>query len=354
MSYYIISFLLSVILVFIFKKIALKFNIVDKPNKRKIHSNPKPLLGGLAIFTSMVLTYSYYVNFQYTVHSALIVLMAFSLVLMGLYDDFYDIKATTKLFFQVIIALVTSVLIGGIDKVEIYGIIFNFTTWQGVFLEMMWIIALINAFNLVDGLDGLSSGMAIISLVSLLIMTIINQDTTMIVLILILIGSLLGFLYYNFYPSSIFLGDSGSMLIGFLISIISITSYKTVTLTSSMLLILIAFMPFLDVGLAIIRRKKSKQKAFAPDSLHFHHRLLLKGYTHTKAVLLLYLIMMFYALVAVLMEFVSSTELKITLLVSLIPLTLFIFEKLYLLSDKYAYISKGLRKLLIKVKIKNR
>lgn len=344
MSYYIISFLLTLLLVFSFKKLALKYNIVDKPNERKVHQKPKPLLGGLAIYCSIALTYSYYINFQFTYEIAIIMLLALGLVLVGLYDDFYDINAGTKLFFQILISLGTSIVIGGVDKIEIYGLVFNFNDWQGILLETIWMIALINAFNLVDGLDGLSSGMGIISLVSLLIMTIINQDTTSIILILILIGALLGFLYYNFYPSTIFLGDSGSMLLGFLISIISISSYKTVTLTSSMLLILIAFMPFLDVGLAILRRKKSNQKAFAPDSLHFHHRLMLKGYTHTSAVLILYVIMIFYAAIAVMLEFVDSTSIKIILLGSLIPLTIFIFEKLYLLSDRYAYISKALKK----------
>lgn len=344
MKYYIISFVLALIIIFIFKKIAFKFNIVDKPNERKVHEQPKPLLGGLSIYLSIFLTYSYYINFQYNDNSLILLIGGFALVIVGLYDDFYDMKAYYKLFFQILIAGLSSYLMGGIDKIEIYNsypIILQ--PWQGILVQTIWVVALINAFNLIDGLDGLSSGMGIISLTTLLIMTMINQDSTSIILILIVIGSLLGFLYYNFYPSSIFLGDSGSMFLGYVIALISIDGYKTVTLTSTMLLLLIAFMPFLDVFLAIVRRKKNKQKAFAADSLHFHHRLLRKGFTHTKAVLILYTIMVLYAIAAISLELIVYTTYKLIILIILIFTTIFIFEQLYLLSDKYAYVTKTIK-----------
>lgn len=341
--YYTLSFVLTLFLVFVFKKIALRFNIVDQPNHRKMHTNPKPLLGGLAIYLSIFITYSYSINFVYDLKTGTILLMGFVLVLVGLWDDYKDMKALYKLFFQLAVALVTSYIIGGISKIEIYGAIVQFNEWQGILIETIWIVGLINAFNLIDGLDGLSSGMGIISLSSLVLVTLINKDTTSIALIIIVIAALLGFLYYNFYPSTIFLGDSGSMFLGYMVAVLSIDNYKTVTLTSMMLLLLIAFMPFLDVLLAIIRRKKNKQKAFEPDSLHFHHRLMMKGFTHEKAVLILYGIMIFYAVAAIGIELVASVQYKLVIVISLVLLTVFIFERLYLLSDRYAYIHKLLR-----------
>lgn len=346
--FYIFSFVLTFILVYLLQKTALRFNIVDNPNARKVHENPKALLGGLAIFLGMFITYSTYLQFSYTTSFIYISLFMFILVLVGLYDDIFDMRAIIKLLFQVIIALGSAIVLGGIDKVELYSSIYiNFGPLVGILIETLWIIALINAFNLIDGLDGLSAGVGIISLLTLLIMTLIAQDVTLSITITIIIGSLLAFLYFNFYPSTIFLGDSGSMLIGYLIAILSINNYKTVTLTSTMLLLLIAFIPFLDVFLAVLRRKSHRQKAFEADALHFHHRLMRKGLSHPRAVLTMYFIMAFYGIIAILLSLFVKTVTKFYLLLFLGIVTLFIFERLYLLSDKYAYISK----ILVKVKI---
>lgn len=344
------SFILSIVLVRIFQKIALKFNITDKPGGRKVHEKPKALLGGLAVYVSLFLTYSFYVKFSYTYEIIVILLLMFSLVLVGLYDDIKDLKAIQKLFFQLIISLGTSFVMGGIQRIEIYGNILNFTQIQGVIIQTIWLVALINAINLIDGLDGLSSGVGIISFSSLLILSLMGNDITTITIILIILGTLLGFLYYNFYPSTIFLGDSGSMLIGYLIGVISMESYKTFTLTSMLLLLLISFMPFLDVILAIIRRKISKRKAFEADSLHFHHRLLLKGYSHPVAVLIMYGLMLIYTIIAIILDISNSLISKIILTVLLLIFTLLIFEKLYLLSDKYALITKNIKRLRNKLK----
>ncbi|MFV0288236.1 MAG: glycosyltransferase family 4 protein [Mycoplasmatales bacterium] len=346
--YYTSSFFITLIIVFIIQKVAIKLKVVDKPNYRKVHEQPKALLGGLAVYLSILLIYSIHLGFSFNNETKYLVILAGILMLLGLYDDIFDLKAIYKLIGQLIIAFLTAYFVGGINRIEVYGYVINFTLIQGILIETFWIVALINAFNLIDGLDGLSSGVGILSLMSLVILGMINNDSTSIMFIMIMIGSLLGFLYYNFNPATIFLGDSGSMLIGYLIAIISMNSYKTVTLTSMMLLMLIAFMPFFDVFLAIVRRKANKQKAFEADSLHFHHRLMLKGYSHAKAVFILYFIMTIYSLIAIFLELTTNFYIKLGLTGFMMIVTIFIFEKLYLLSDKYAYITKTIKKVTCK------
>lgn len=344
LKYYIMSFLLTLIIIFFVQKIAIRLNIVDKPNHRKIHQKPKALLGGVGIYLGMALTYANFLNYNFSKNNIMVLILAGCIVLVGLYDDIKDMKAIYKLMFQVLIAFLTSILLGGIHRLEIYDLVLNFSFPIGIMIQTFWLIALINAFNLIDGLDGLSSGVGAISLVSLLVLSIIKNDITSVTIILIIIGSLLAFLYYNFNPATIFLGDSGSMLIGYVIGLISMDSYKTVTLTTTLLLLLIAFMPFLDVFLAIIRRKANHRRAFEADSLHFHHRLLRKGYTHTQAVLVLYGIMSIYTLTAISLELLNDSFIKIILLFIVFIVTIIVFENLYLLSDKHAYVSKFLKK----------
>ncbi len=342
--YYTMSFIVTIIVIFFIQKLALKLNIVDEPNYRKVHKKPKALLGGVGIFISMIITYLSFVNYHLPKNVFVIGILALALVLVGLYDDIKDMKAIYKLFFQLLISFLTALFLGGIHRLEVYNFVFTFPFYIGILLQTFWLVALINAFNLIDGLDGLSAGVGAISLVSLLVLSFVNNDISSVTITLIIIGSLLGFLFYNFNPSSIFLGDSGSMFIGYIIGVISMNSYKTVTLTSTMLLLLIAFMPFLDVFLAIIRRKANKQKAFEADSLHFHHRLMRKGYSHTQAVLVLYVIMGLYTITAILLELLKTSIFKLFLIMIVFVLTIFIFEKLYLLSDRHAYVTKFFRK----------
>lgn len=343
--YYSLSFILTFFLILVFKKIAIKFNIVDKPNLRKIHKNPKPLLGGVAIFISIFISYSIYLKFEYSTHFIMIAILMFLLVLMGFLDDYLDLSAVLKLFIQLLISFLVSYIMGGINKLEIYGMVVDFNMLTGVILETIWMVALINAFNLIDGLDGLSAGMGVISLSSLAIIASLNQNTTNLAYTIIVIGALLAFLYFNFYPSTIFLGDSGSMFLGMIVAILSINGNKTITMTTVILLLLIVFMPFLDVILAIIRRKKNKQKAFEADSLHFHHRLMRQGYSHMNAVLILYSLTLFYAVSAIMIDLFFTIKIKIIILILILIITIYVFEKLYLLSDRYAYISKALKKI---------
>lgn len=343
-----ISFLVTLCLVPIIRVIAIKFNFVDKPNGRKMHDRPKPLLGGVAIFVTIIAIYITYLDGKIPVMTMYFIGLASVLLVMGVIDDKYDMKAHHKLLIQILVAAISTYILGGISSIEIYKISIYFTRIQGMIIETIWFIVLINAFNLIDGLDGLSTGTAIFSFITILIMALITGDINNIVLLNIIIGSLLGFLFYNFYPSTIFLGDAGSMVIGYLIAILSINDYKTVTLTSMIFLLLIVFLPILDVTLSFIRRKVNGGHAFKADALHFHHRLMRRGYSHQKTVLVMYGLMSIYTVSAILISLVAATRIKFVIFMILIIITIVIFEKFYLLSDKYAFFYRMFKKIFRK------
>lgn len=338
-----LSFIITLILVPIFRKIAILLNITDKPSARKIHTKPKPYLGGLAIFVSAVICINIFGSQIFYSSNTKLVIAAFLLVIVGVIDDKFDLPSYLKLGFQFLIAIYASIVVGGISKIEIYSFVFYFNQFQGYLVMTLWLVALINAFNLIDGLDGLAAGTGVISFTTLLIVSFMSNDVSNAPLLYTLIGCLMGFLFYNFYPATIFLGDSGSMLIGFIVGIISLGSYKTVTVTSSILLFLVGFLPILDATLSFVRRKINGQRAFKADALHFHHRLLLHGYSHPQAVFIMYGFMILYAIAGITISTLKILKYKILILLFVIILTIIIIERFYLLSNKYTFFSNLLR-----------
>ncbi len=343
-----ISFLISLVYVAIIKRVAVKLNFVDIPNGRKMHNKPKPLLGGVAIYLTILTVYITYLRGEIPTNVKYYMILATVLLVMGMIDDKYDLKALHKLVVQIIVAVITTMILGGITSIEVYTFSFYFTKIQGMIIETLWFIVLINAFNLIDGLDGLATGTAIFSFITILFIAIVTGDVNNIILLYIIIGSLFGFLFYNFYPSTIFLGDAGSMVIGYIIAIMSIDNYKTVTLTSMIFLLLIVFLPILDVILSFVRRKVNGDRAFKADALHFHHRLMRRGYSHQKTVLVMYGFMLIYVVGAIAISLVEITIMKIAIFVFLIITTIFIFEKFYLLSDRYAFFYRTYKKVFRK------
>ena len=338
----ILSFILMMLMVPLIKKIAYKTNYIDVPKGRKIHKKPIPLLGGLSIFLSFNIICLLFINNINLEFYNKVTLGSFLILLLGLYDDKFDMRAILKLICQVIIAFIVAYKLGGIDSIQIHNLVIDFNFLQGVLFQAIWIVVLLNAFNLIDGLDGLATGSSIIAISSILIVSLIRNDFSNISLMLILIVILLGFLIYNFPPASIFLGDCGSMLLGYYVAMFSFFSYKSVTVTSISFLILIAFLPLIDTILAFIRRKINKVSPFKADALHMHHRLLRKGYNKKQSVLIIYGIMLFYSICSIIISFVNIFG-KILILISIIIFTIFVIEKFYLLSDKYS-ISKYIKR----------
>ena len=321
--HYIIAFLLSlivtVILTPIVKKVAIYFNIVDKPTQRKIHENDMPRLGGLAIVIGAMAGFLYLQpESPYMIH---ILLGALVIVIVGIIDDKVSLSPKAKLIGQIIAALI--VVSSGLH-IEYVTIPFYGKLEFGIFsyaITILWIVGITNAINLIDGLDGLAAGVSSIALATILIMSVIDNQILVIALSVILLGSTVGFLFFNFYPATIFMGDTGALFLGYAISIISILGlFKSVTLFSLVIPVIILAVPIFDTFFAIIRRIVNGQKISKPDNKHLHHRLISMGFSHRATVFIIYGVSLFFGISAII--FTASTLWGTLLIVLLILLTL--------------------------------
>lgn len=268
-------------------KLAVHIGAIDKPNNRKVHHKVMPRLGGIAIFLGVVV--GYFVTGLYKEPINTISLGAILIVFIGILDDLYELSAKIKFIGQVMVAvlIVTSGL-----TIDFISIPFVKTIDLGLWsypITILWIVGITNAINLIDGLDGLAAGISSISIITIAIMAGLFGKTLILTLSLIILGSTIAFLFYNFHPAKIFMGDTGALFLGYSISILALLGlYKSVTLFSFIIPILILGIPVFDTFFAIIRRILNKQPISAPDKLHLHHRLLAKGFSHRKTVLIIY------------------------------------------------------------------
>ena len=228
-----VTFLTSFILTPIVKLVAIHVNAIDIPDKRKIHNKPMPRLGGLAIFLTFMLGYMLYARESTIMLS--ILMGGFLVVLCGMIDDINPVKAKYKFIVQ-LIAAATVCIYGNIvlNEITIFGLNLYFTAPWAQIITIIFMVAIMNIMNLIDGLDGLTSGISTIYFITIAVIAfILNQMGGLdIILSLIMAGATLGFLVHNFPPASIFLGDTGSYFLGYIISIIALLGYKATTLTS--------------------------------------------------------------------------------------------------------------------------
>ena len=288
-------------------KLARRLGAVDTPqDERRINKVTMPRLGGLAVIAGFIISIVYLLivmtiesNIDLAEDNYYIKLMGFAiggLIISSVcfYDDVKGAKAIIKLFAQIVAAIVvvkSGLIIDSIDIpfLEIYSE--NELFYQ--ILTIGWIVGITNAMNLIDGLDGLSTGISIISCMSLLIIFALNGSPLIsIILITALCGSLVGFLPYNFNPAKTFIGDTGSNFLGYCLSIISILGIaKTYTAIVIVAPLIVLALPVFDTLFAIIRRLingKSLKAIIEPDANHLHHKMLRKGFTQKQAVLILY------------------------------------------------------------------
>jgi len=288
-------FTATLFITFYIKKIAKHVGAMDIPNARKVHTKPMPRLGGLGIFMGFLLGYMLFGVESTQMNSILI--GSFIILLVGVVDDIKPLDAKTKLFGQIIAACVL-IFYGNIvlDKVTAFGFYINFG-FLAYPITILFVIGCINMINLIDGLDGLSSGTCAIFYLTIGIIAFIknNLGVLNVSLAFIMLGSTLGFLYHNFYPAKIFSGDSGSMFQGFMIATISLLGFKTATLISLVVPILILGIPILDTLFAIIRRTLKHQPFYLPDKSHLHHQLLALGLSHRNTVLAIYAMNLLFA-----------------------------------------------------------
>lgn len=284
---FLISFIVSLLATPLVKIIAIKVGAVDKPDNRKVHQTLMPRLGGAAIAIGSGMGFLY---LSPTSSDMPYILIGASIILLtGMLDDRFTLSASVKLASQLIAAII--VVQSGL-KMDFIALPFEGIIHLGSFgyiVTVLWIVGITNAINLIDGLDGLAGGISTIALASILFMAIGNHNMLVIALTLILIGGTLGFLFFNFHPAKIFMGDTGALFLGYSISIVSLLGFfKSVTLFSFIIPVIILAVPIFDTFFAILRRIKSKKKISDPDKSHLHHCLLSMGYSHKTTVLIIY------------------------------------------------------------------
>ena len=296
------SILLSYAFTPVVRVLAFKVGAIDIPkDNRRMHKKPIPRIGGLAIFLGFFITCLFFCD----INLELITILggALCIVILGILDDIKNLNALLKLFFQLAFAAIP-VVIGGI-RIEYIHVNNNYLH-LGIFsipVTLIWIAALMNAINLIDGLDGLSCGVSTISSISILAVILIQGGSPVSALItLILIGSCAGFLPFNRNPARIFMGDTGSLFLGYTLSLISVSGmFKMHTIISMLVPLIIFALPLADTMFAIIRRLLAGKSPFAPDRGHLHHRFIDMGFNQKETVKILYAICGILGLVAVFM-----------------------------------------------------
>lgn len=289
------------------KHLAMKVGAMDIPkDNRRMHTVPIPRMGGLAIFIGFLLSV---LVFSQELDQGLksILLGAILIVILGVFDDKYALGAKLKLMVQLIAAAIV-VFYGDlrIDRLTnpFGGSLYSY--WDfGVFaypITIIWIVAITNAVNFIDGLDGLACGVSCISSINLLVIALLVSDAKVAIIMAALTGACLGFVPYNFNPAKIFMGDTGSTFLGFMLATISIQGlFKAYTAISFIVPFLLLGLPIFDICFAVIRRVASGHSPMEADRGHFHHRLIDMGFSQKQSVAIAYVLTGILGLAAVLL-----------------------------------------------------
>ena len=313
---FLIAFIISMMVTPYTIKIAEKIGAVDVPkDKRRMHTREMPKFGGPAVIIGFLVSVAYllivmsieksidlFTAEQYGFKLIGLFLGIIVITIIGIIDDIKTLKPIGKLLGQVLAAVI--IVTFGIKIEHIGQIALNEAI--SIILTKIWIVGITNAINLIDGLDRLSTGITLISCISLLIIFSLNASPLIaIILITALIGALVGFLPFNFAPAKTFIGDTGSNFLGFMLSVISILGIaKTYTIAVIVLPVIVLGLPIFDVLMAIIRRTikgKSLKAVFQADKGHLHHKLVAKRFSQKQAVLILYGISAAFGMVAVIL-----------------------------------------------------
>lgn len=300
------------------KKFAIKIGATDVPNARKVHTKIMPRLGGLAIFLAFVLgllAVLPIIPYDFTSREVNFIKALLCgggvIVLTGALDDRFELSAKVKLLGQIAAACI--VVFGFGITVDFVNIPFNNTyssleSWIAIPLTIFWIVGVTNAVNLIDGLDGLAAGVSGIAIATIAVMAFLMGNTMVALLCLLLLGSIIGFLFFNFHPAKIFMGDTGSLFLGFCLALLALLGFKQIAVVSFITPLLIIGVPLSDTFFAIVRRKLQKKPIFAPDKGHLHHCLRELGFSHRQTVLIIYGIAAFFGVLAVIQSSAALYE----------------------------------------------
>ena len=325
------TFVSSLFFSFVFTKVvrdtATRKGWLSAPaNQRHLHSEAIPRLGGVAIvFSFLVATSIALIADRFFIHSVTrfslaplrtILPPAILIFLLGVYDDRRDAGPLLKFSVQ---AVAGAMLFAGGLRIVAVPVLFGahqFSFFTGLALTVLWVIAITNAFNLIDGLDGLAAGSALFSTLVVFVVALLGNMSLISVIAAALAGAIIGFLRYNFNPATIFLGDCGSLFIGFMLSALALFgSQKTPTIVAVAIPMVSFGLPILETSLSVLRRLISGRPVFVADREHIHHKLLQRGMSHRQVVIVLYGVSAIFALLSLFLLWPTGSTLGLVLAV---------------------------------------
>ncbi|WP_057735841.1 glycosyltransferase family 4 protein [Liquorilactobacillus uvarum] len=321
--------LLSLILTPLIRRLAFKVGAVDNPNTRRVNKVPMPTMGGLAIFIAFSAANFFLLRKQYPTNQVWILFIAECVIITtGIIDDIYELKPKQKIMGITLAALI--VYFFAHVRMTTLTVPFFGTLnlgWLSLPITVLWILAITNAINLIDGLDGLATGVSIIALFTsgLTGFFFLNVTSTFVsIMMFTLVAALIGFLPFNFHPAKIYLGDTGALFIGFMISVFSLYGLKNATFITIVIPVIILGVPITDTVYAILRRVLNKKPISQADKHHLHHRLMEMGLSHTQTVLVIYGIALIFSFISLLYPISNVVGSILLTVATLLGLELFV------------------------------
>ncbi len=300
------------------KQLAHKVGAIDVPrDNRRMHKVPIPRLGGLAIFIAFIFSVLLFADVDRQMQG--ILLGSVIIVVLGVLDDIMALKALPKFFVQIAaagVAVYYGCRIEFISNPNLFSsTLYVSLKWLSVPVTIIWIVAITNAVNFIDGLDGLAVGVSAISTASLLVIALMVSESNIAIILSALLGACLGFIPYNFNPAKIFMGDTGSTFLGYILACLSIQGlFKMYAIISFAVPFLILGVPIFDICFAFLRRIAKGQNPMVADRGHVHHRLIDMGFSQKQSVAITYLITAILGLAAVVLT--SSGEVRAMILIA--------------------------------------
>jgi UDP-GlcNAc:undecaprenyl-phosphate GlcNAc-1-phosphate transferase len=294
--------------------------------ERHLHNRPLPRFGGVAIFLSFLLTcavalpagwHHLAADFGLSFRTLLTILLPGCLIFaLGIYDDIHSVSPYVKVAVQ---AVAGAMLFAGGLRILDLPLFFgthHFSWFVGLPLTILWVLAITNAFNLIDGLDGLAAGSALFSTMVVFAVALVSGSSLVSLMALALAGSILGFLRFNFCPATIFLGDCGSLFIGFMLSALALQGAQKAPTAIAVAIPVVSFgLPILETALSIVRRFINGRPVFTADREHIHHKLLQRGLSHRQVVITLYAVSALFALLSLFLLWPTGDVLGLVLAV---------------------------------------
>lgn len=327
----VVAGVVSLLLTPVVKTLSFKVGAVDVPkDARRMHDHPIPRLGGLAIFLGFLVAVLLFIPLDRAKQGML--LGAVIIVILGIFDDIYALPAKLKFLVQIVAALVAVLLGNRIEVLSNPNVFSDNPVWElgwlSIPVTVIWIVAITNAVNLIDGLDGLACGVSTISSLTMLVIALLVSELDVALVMAALAGACIGFLPYNFNPAKIFMGDTGATFLGFIMATMSVQGmFKMYNIISFVVPFLILGLPIFDVCFAVIRRISKGQNPMSPDRSHVHHKLIDMGMSQKQAVGTLYVITAILGLCAVVLT--ASSALKAILVLIALALVAVIAWRIY-------------------------